>query len=136
MFDQVFESFRKASESSLQIQQDMFKHWSQQWLSAPPSAADASTEWSRTFQKRWLQLLLEALNGHRESLDSAYRSGIQLIEQTFRVSEAKSTEDYRRMTEDIWRKLFETVKAQSDTQIREFQTWAAKSLEMVQTAQS
>ena len=36
MFDRVLEGFRKASESTLQMQQDLFKSWTQQWLSAQP----------------------------------------------------------------------------------------------------
>jgi chromosomal replication initiation ATPase DnaA len=132
MFDQAFESFRKASESSLQMQQDMIKYWSQQSLSAPPNVAGASTDWSRTFQKHWLELTVEILNRHRESLDSTYRSAIQAIEQTFHASEAKSSEDYHHLVEDVLRKAFETVKGQSERQFGDLQKWAAKSFEVIQ----
>lgn len=135
MFDQLFESFRRASESSLQMQQDLFRSWTQQWLAAPPNAAGLSAEWGRTFQRRWLELAIEILNKHRESVDSVYKSGIGVIEQTFRVSEARSSEDYRRMVEDLWRKLFETFKDQSESQFREFQTFAEKSFEIVRNAE-
>jgi hypothetical protein len=94
MLDQVFEEFRKASESSLQLQQDMFRHWAQQWLSTTPSAAGLSSEWGRTFQKRWLDLTLDTLKKHRETVDATYQSGISLIEQAFKASEAKSSEDF------------------------------------------
>lgn len=136
MFDQIFESFRKASESSLQMQQDVFKQWTQQWQAAPTSATGASTEWARDLQKRWVDLTLEMLNDHRTSLDNAYKSAIQAVEQTFRVSEAKSPEDYRKVAEDLGRKLFETFKQQSETQFREFQKWSERTAEMVQKAQS
>ena len=43
MFDQVFENFRKASESSLQAQQDFFKNWLQQLPSTPFTAAGPSS---------------------------------------------------------------------------------------------
>jgi hypothetical protein len=136
MFDQLFENFRKASESSLQMQQDIFKHLTQQWVAGAPNAAGASTEWTRAQQKRSLEMALELLNKHREALDSAYRSGIAVVEQTFRLSEAKSQEDYRRMVEDLWRKLFETVRDQSETQFKEFQRWSEKTVEMAQNAQA
>jgi hypothetical protein len=132
MFDQLFESYRKASESWLQMQQDTLRQLTQQWMATPQNAAGVSTEWTRTFQKRWVDLTLEILNKHRESLDSMYKAGIQIIEQTFRVSEAKSSDDYRHMVEDLWRKLFETFKSQSETQMREFQSWTEKSIEIVQ----
>jgi RNA polymerase sigma factor (sigma-70 family) len=39
MLDQVFDNFRKASESTLQMQQEMFKQWVTQWPAMPTSAA-------------------------------------------------------------------------------------------------
>src|SRR5215470_1189280 len=99
MFDQVLDSFRRASESSLQMQQEMFKHWSQQWLAGPPNVAGVSTEWTRNVQKRWGELTIEMLNKHRAAVDSTYSAGIQAVEQALRVGEARSTEDYRRMVE-------------------------------------
>ena len=77
MFDQFFESFRKASESSLQAQQDLRKSWTQQW----PSTAFGSSstgEWPDV-QKRWLEGASEALNKHRALLDATYKSGIEVI---------------------------------------------------------
>src|SRR5688572_4590464 len=81
MFEQLMDSFRKTSESSMQMQQEMLTHWAQQWLAAPPNAAGVSAEWGRNLQKRWSELALEMLNKHREALDSSYKSGIQIIEQ-------------------------------------------------------
>ena len=136
MFDQVFEGFRKASESSLQMQQELFRHWTQQWLSTPPNAAGVSADWARNMQKRWLELTVEMLNRHRESLDTMYKSGIQLIEQSFRLSEVKSSDEYRRLMEDMWRKLFDTLKDQSENQFRDFQKWSERSAGIMQDGRS
>jgi hypothetical protein len=136
MYDQVFETYRKTSESWLQMQQDMWRTMVQQWLTAPPTATTATADFSRTFQKRWIELALEILNRHRESVDAMYRSVIQVIEQTSRISDAKSTDEYRRVVEDVWRKWFESVKSQSESQFRDVQNWAGKSLEIVQSAQA
>ena len=136
MYDQLFEAYRKTSESWLQMQQDMFRTMMQQSLSTTPNAAGVATDWSRTFQKRWIDLALEILNRHRESLDAMYRSVIQMFEQTSRIADAKSSEEYRRVVEEMWRKWFETVKSQSETQFRDVQNWAGKSLEIVQSAQA
>jgi hypothetical protein len=35
MFDQVLETFRKATESTLQMQQQMYRQWTQQWMQVP-----------------------------------------------------------------------------------------------------
>jgi hypothetical protein len=136
MFDQMFDTFRKASESALQMQQEMLKNWTQQWMAAPTKATSGSADWGRTFQKRWVELGVELLNKHREALDSTYRTGIDVIEQSFRTSEARSPDEYRAMLEDLWRKLFETFKAQAESQFHDFQTWSTKSAEIVQDARS
>lgn len=125
MFDQLFESFRKASESSLQAQQDFFKSWAQQWPSTPLSGSSTPSDWSEA-QKRWLEATSEALNKHRSFLDSTYKSGIELIEHGFRFTEARTPEDYRRLVEELWRKLTDTVKTQSESQYREIQNAAEK----------
>jgi hypothetical protein len=135
MFDQLIDGVRKASESSLQMQQEMFKHWTR--LFSGPGGADAGVrgvDWGRGSQKRWLELGVEMLNRHREAVDAIYKSGIQIIEQTFQVSEAKSAEEYRRMVEDLWRKLFDLQKEQSESQFRDFQTFYEKSAALVQDA--
>ena len=126
MFDLLFESFRKASESSMQMPMDMIKNLTQQL----PTASGAGMEWSKTFQKRWAEFAIESLNKHRESLDSTYRTGIQLIEKTFRVSDVRSSADYQKIVEELWAKLLDVFKEQSETQVRELQAWAAKSFEM------
>jgi len=131
MFDQLIDGVRKASESSMQMQQEMFKNWTK-LFSGQGAAAGAPAEWGRASQKRWAELCVEMLNRHREALDGTYKSGIQIIEQTFHVTEAKSADDYRRMVEDLWRKLFDLQKAQSESQFRDFQTFYEKSAALAQ----
>jgi hypothetical protein len=136
MFEQIFDSVRKASESSVQLQQEMMKQWTQNWMAMPTQASGGATDWGRGFQKRWGDLTLELLNKHRESIDGMYASAISIIEQSFRVSEARSADDYRRLVEDLSRRLFELFKEQSEAQFRDFQKWSAKSAEIVQDARS
>jgi hypothetical protein len=131
MLDQLIETFRKASESSLHMQQDLFKYWTQQFTGAA-STAPGANEWAKNAQKQMIDLL----NKQREALDAAMKSGIQLIEQTFRATEAKSPEDYRRTMEDLWRTLIETFKTQAETQYREYQKWSEKSFDIAQNGQA
>lgn len=134
MLDQLFETYRRASESWLQVQQDTFRAVMRQWLTVSPNAAGPTTEWSRTLQKRYLDLTVDALSRQRESLDGLYKSGIQLVEQASRLSESKSTDDYRKGMEDLWRQWFDSVKTQSESQFRDAQSWAGRSIEIVQNA--
>ncbi len=136
MFEQIFDSVRKASESSAQLQQEMLKQWTQHLMTAPQPGTGGVADWGKGLQRRWAELTLELLKKQRESTDAAYASGIQIIEQTFRVSEAKSADDYRAMIEDLWRKLFESFKDRSESQFRDFQKWSEKSAEVVQGARS
>lgn len=136
MFDQMLDGFRKATESSLQFQQEVFKQWTQQLVSAQPNMGNPSADWTRTIQKRWMELTIEMLNKHRSSLDAMYASGIQAIEQSFRMTEAKSSDDYRRIVDELWHRLFDTLKGQLETQFRDFQRWSEQSFEIAQKAQS
>jgi hypothetical protein len=132
MLDQIIENFRRASESSLQMQQEAFKQLAQQWSGGPHSSGSSgpSADWTGNIHKRSIDLTVESLNRNCESLEAMYRSGIGLVEQALRVSEAKSPEDYRRMVDELWRKLFTTFKEQSEVQLREFQRWAETMFEM------
>jgi hypothetical protein len=135
MFDQLVEGMRKASESSWQMQQEMFRNWSRLWLQSAPGGAIGPVgagDWGRGSQRRWLELGVEMLHKHREALDSTYRAGIQIIEQTFRLGDAKSIDDSRKVVEDLWRKLFDLQKVQAETQFRDFQEWFNKSAGLVQ----
>jgi hypothetical protein len=131
MLDQFMEGFRKASESTLQAQQDMFKYWSQQWTNMPPMGANVP-DLGRGIPQRWKELAIEALNKQREALDATYRAGIEVIGHTFKMSEARSAEDLRRTAEELWRKMFDTVKAQYESQFEEFHKWTERSFDMAQ----
>lgn len=136
MYENLFDTYRKTSESWMQMQQDMWKSVLSQWPPHGPGPAGVGGEWNRNVQRRWIELAVEIMNRHRETLDALYRSVINVVEQSARMADAKSSEEYRRVVEDLWRKWFEGVKSQSETQFRDVQTWADKSLEIVQSAQA
>jgi hypothetical protein len=134
MLDQMFESFQRATQSSLQLQSAMFKQWAQQWPTLPLNAAGTSAEWFQTLQKRWIEFLTDSLNKQRESYDSLHKAGIQLMEQTYHLSEAKTPDEYRRMAEELGRKVLTLYKDQSESQLRDFQKGVEKWLEMLPKA--
>jgi hypothetical protein len=130
MLDQMFETFRKTSASFLQMQQELFKQWMQQWPAVPVEVAGASTDWGQKVHKRWVEFTTESLNMHREMLDSMYKAGIQIMEQGIRLSESTNPEDYRREVVELRRKMFETLKGQSEGQLREFEKEVEKWSEL------
>ena len=132
MFDQLFEGLRKASESSQRAQQEMLKQWAQQLPSASLNAAGSSVEWTSTLQRKWVEAVTDTLNRQREVIDSTCRTGLQLLEQGAHVVEAKSPDDARHMLEGVWRKVFETMKTQSEAQFQELRKASQSWLETAQ----
>ena len=136
MFDQVFDNFRKATESTLQAQQDLFRQWMSQWPMFPvtptasPSAAGI-TDQVRNLQKQWADSVTALMTRHCEALDAQYRAGIQTIEDALRTTEAKSPEEFRKLTEDLWRKSFEVLRQTIENQIRDLQAAVEKWSELM-----
>ena len=126
MLEQLLDSLRRASQSTIQGQQQLFNQWLQQWPGASAAGSGQPTEWPQTLQKQWLESLGDTLNRQRELLDSSYRKGAQLIEQASRVSDVKSPEDYRRLAEELWRSFTETLKDQAEANVRDFQKAAQR----------
>jgi hypothetical protein len=132
MFDQILEGMRKASESTLQAQQDVLKQWVQQFSWTPAGVQYAAGKRDATQLKRWTEFATESLEKHRELLDASYRTGIQLIEQSLRATDAKSPEEFQRLLDELNRKLQESVKEHAEMQFREFQRAASRIAELTQ----
>jgi hypothetical protein len=96
------------------------------------NASNMPGDWGAAKMKRWTEVASESLEKHRELLDASYRSGIHLIEQAMRVTDAKSPEDFRRLTEELTRKVQETLHEQSEMQFREMQRAATRWAELTQ----
>ncbi len=135
MFDQVFDSFRRATETTLQAQQDLFRQWMSQWPmfpmapdGAPGGAADDEI---RNLKKQWTDSVTALLTKHCDTLDSQYRAGIKTIEEALRTTEAKSPEEFRQLTEELWRKSFEVLKQTIENQIHDFQAAVEKWTELM-----
>jgi len=132
MFDQILENYRKATETTMQFQQMMLRSWTQQW---PPgfgmSIPTASwPEQARNVQKKVADTTTELLNKHRETLDAQYRAGIRAIENAFRVGEAKDPEQFRKLTEELWRQSYECLKNLAESQMRDIQALMQKSFDL------
>ncbi|MGC8641165.1 MAG: hypothetical protein ACP5XB_14965 [Isosphaeraceae bacterium] len=136
MFDQVFDNFRKATETTLQAQQDLFRQWMSQWsmIPVPPTAsssASAMTEHVGNLQKQWTDSITALMTRHCEALDAQYRAGIKTIEDALRTTEAKNPEEFRELTEELWRKSFEVLKQTIENQFHDFQAAVEKWSELM-----
>jgi hypothetical protein len=137
MYDQVLDNFRKAAESTMQIQQDLLRNWAQHWTQVPlmPGASavsppvEGAAEQVRAFQKRWGDTVTDMMRAHKEALERQYKAGIRTIEDAFRVGEAKDPEQFRKLVEELWRQSFDSLKTIVESQMRDFQTSIEKCLE-------
>jgi len=132
MFDQILENYRKATETTMQFQQMMLRSMTGQWpqlfgMSLPTAPW---TEQAHNVQKKLGETITDLLNKHRETLDAQYRAGIRAIEDAFRVGEAKDPEQFRKLTEELWRQSYECLKNLAESQMRDIQTLMQKSFEL------
>ena len=136
MFEQVFDNFRKASETTLRAQQDLFHQWMTLWPMFPmdpttPASGGGVSEQARSFQKQWTDIVTALMTKHCEALDAQYRAGIRTIEDALRTTEAKSPEEFRRLTEELWRTSFEVLKHTIENQFRDFHVAVEKWSELM-----
>lgn len=124
MFDQVFDSLRKVSDSVIQVQQEMFKKWISLWPGAGAMPAESGDVVK--FQKKWVEVTTDLLKKQRESVEAQFKAGLQNIEEAFHLPDAKDAEELRAKTIELWRKTFDCLKQTYETQSRDFQAAVAK----------
>jgi hypothetical protein len=133
MFDHLGDGFRRASESSLQMHQEFFRHWARLMHSTAPLGVGVVSDWtSPGYRRQWIDLGFDVLNKHRETLDAAYESGIQLIQRSFQVGQADSIDEQRKRSEELWRKLIDLQKTQAERTFQDVRTWFERSRGLVQ----
>ena len=145
MFEQIFDEYRKAVETSFRMQQELYRQWMNGWPVKPPDvrvvdrpAVDvrvvdrpAVKEQIRSYQKQWSETLAETMEKHRESLNTQYKNGIEAIELAFRTTEARTPEQYWRLTQEFWRKSIDSYKTAFETQSMYVASLAQMWLDMV-----
>jgi hypothetical protein len=135
MFDQVMDTFRKATESTLQLQQQMLQQWTQQWSQIPGVGAispnGAMTEQLQAVQKQVATAVTDLLKKHRETLDAQYAAGIRTIEEAFRVGEAKDPAQFLKLTEEFWKHSFDCLKTLAEEQVKGVQSATQQWLDTV-----
>ncbi len=135
MFEQIFDEYRNAVDSSLKIQQEMYREWMNGWpVKSPDVAAGADRgsvkEQICSYQKEWSHTLAEAMDKHRKSLTEQYKSGILAIGSAFETTEAKTSEEYWRLTQEFWRKSIDSYKTAFEAQSHYVQDLAQMWLDM------
>lgn len=126
-FEHAFDTFRKATDATLQMQQDLLRQWSTFWPGFPKPQP---TEQVQQFQKDWSQAITELTRKYLDSWDRQYKAGLESLEKAFQVAEAKDAEGIRENMKELWQKSFDCLKNVAQIQMQTFQTGVEKWLEL------
>ncbi len=130
MFEMVFDSLKRATEMSLQMQQDAFKKWAGIWPAAPTGPVVIPQQ-AQAFQKKWAEFFEEALKKQREAIETQFKIGLKNIEEAFKLAQCKDPVEMRAKTIELWQKVFETLHQSYEAQVRDLQSLASRWTEMV-----
>src|SRR6266542_1194499 len=125
MFEQVFENLRLATESSIHLQQELFKKWVGVW-SGVPAAPHSGGDQILKAQKKWTEFIADLVKKERETLEAQFSAGLKNIEEAFRLVEAKQPEELRTKTIELWQKSIDCLRQTYEAQIRHFQAAVVK----------
>jgi hypothetical protein len=127
MFNQVCEDFRRATEATVQMQQEIFKTWLNSWPVAP-ARPTIYGEQMQQFQKKWAEAFGETLKRQQEVNGDHFKIGLENLEKTCKLVESKTPEELRAQTIDLWKKCVDDMQKvyQAQMQAVQFATekWA------------
>ena len=124
----LFEVLRTTTEASMRLQREMMEQWLRPLADTSANQADAATS-EAAVQTRWLELATATWTRQGELMESAYRTGTQLMEQAARLLQAKTPTEYGRLAAELWRKTFDAIKSQSEAQLEELRRMSRLWLE-------
>jgi hypothetical protein len=127
MFEQVFENLRKASDSAITMQQEMFNKWVSLWPGLP--AMSSALGEPMKLQKKWVEVVGDLVKKQRELLETQFNAGLKNIEEAFHLAEAQNPEELRAKTVLLWQKTFDCLRQTYETQARDFQAAVVKCAE-------
>jgi hypothetical protein len=120
MFNQAYENFRRATEVTVQMQQEMFKTWFNFWPGSPANPTFSGQK-VQEFQKKWAEFFGEMIKKQREVTSEQFKAGVQNIEKVFQLAEAKTPDELRTQSIELWKKCFGDIQHVYEAQLRGFQ---------------
>lgn len=127
-FDQAFESFQSAAESTLQMQKELFQKWTALWPGSPKVPTEG-VEKLQQFHKEWPRAMTELTRKYFELWNRNYKAGLAALEEAFELPDAKDPEELRHKLTELWRKSFESLKDLAEAQVRNCQSAVEKFVE-------
>jgi hypothetical protein len=125
LFEEAFDNLRKAAESNIEMQQELFRQWSAKWPGFPQPQS-AWLEKAQKFQKEWAKTVKDLLEKHREILDEQYEAAVQSLDEAFRVAQAADPQEFAGRCEALCRKSLEAMREVGEMQAKETQEALSK----------
>ncbi|QDV41440.1 hypothetical protein Enr13x_12790 [Stieleria neptunia] len=135
VYDQVFDNMKKAADAGLKMQQEAIAQWTALWPGVP-SPQSVWVDKVREFQKQWGAVLSELAHRHRTTLDQQYEAALESFEEALQVGESSDPEEFRKRTEQFFRKTLDCMREASEAQMKEYQEAMGKLSELVTQAGS
>ena len=111
MVDMILENYSKAVDSTLRLQQELLRNWTRPGSPSGTRVKELPlTEPFHSARRKWAEAVSDLLKRHQETLDEQYRAGIRAIEDACRIGEARDSEQFLRLSEELWRRNLEVLK--------------------------
>jgi hypothetical protein len=133
MFDQIFDTMRKATEANVRMQQELFQRWAALWAGAPAPPASWA-EQAEGFRKKWAEAVQELVKRQRQTQQEQFAAGLKQIEQAFKLAEVKDVDELRARTLELWQQTFQLLQQSYEAQARDFQAAVARWAELITPA--
>jgi hypothetical protein len=131
-FEGAFENVRKAAETAMKMQQDMFDQWTKMWPGMAQPKDDVVGRIQK-FQKDWANTVNDMTRKQREIWEEQCRAGVESLHEAFHLTSSKDPAELREHFESLFRKTMDGIKTLSETQMRNFQDAMQKWSELSQT---
>jgi len=130
MFEQVIENLNLVRDSSIKLQQELFKKWVGAWAS-PWVGPNGGGDKVQQAQKKWHAFTADLVKKEREKLEAQFSAGLKNIEEAFHLAEVKEPEELRTKTIELWQRSIECMRQMYEAQMRDFQAAVTKWTELV-----
>jgi hypothetical protein len=130
MFDQIFQNLQRATECNIKLQQELVQKWTNLWTGFLTPPRDAG-ERAGKVQKEWVQFQVDLAKKQRQTLEPQVKAGLQIIEETCRLGQAKNVEEVRARTIELVQKSLQCQRRLVDALMDDFQASIRKWTELV-----
>ncbi len=130
MFDQVYENMQKAANTTLHMQQEMFRRWLELWSTQSPTPTPGMQHFQQ-FQENWVQTTKNLLQQQQESLEKQFQAGMKNIETAFEAAKDTDLDELRKKNLELWKKNFDCLQLTYETQLKDMQNLVSKWTEIM-----